>query len=152
MERREQVLAHAVHEIAAIDEILLAQREQVAAVAPFGRRGQAKQELRAEIGDQLAVGRRGGVVELVDDEVVEGVRREALQMLAPAKDPGRNRVATLAADASRRAALLVAYIRPVCALLAPCRAGASTPKVPTLFRPGSYAFGSRQIRLQHPDP
>ena len=32
-----------------------------------------------------------------------------------------------AADASRRAALLVAYIRPVCVLLAPCRAGASPP-------------------------
>jgi hypothetical protein len=104
------------------------------------------------IRDQLAVGRRGGVVELVDDEVVEGVRREALQMLAPAKDPDRNSVATLAADASRRAALLVAYIRPVCALLAPYRAGASTRKVPTLFRPGSYAFGSRRIRLRHPDP
>lgn len=85
MERREQVLAHAVHEIAAIDEILLAQREQVTAVAPFGRRRQAQQELRAEIGDQLAVGHRGGVVELVDDEVVEGVRREALQMFAPAE-------------------------------------------------------------------
>ena len=35
-----------------------------------------------------------------------------------AKDPDRNKVATLAADASRRAALLVAYILPVCALLA----------------------------------
>jgi hypothetical protein len=40
----------------------------------------------------------------------------------------------LAADASRPAALLVAFIRPVCALLAPSRAGASTPKVATLFR------------------
>src|SRR5688500_8170799 len=36
-------------------------------------------------------------------------------------------VASLATDASRRAALLVAYILPVCALLAPCRAGASAP-------------------------
>jgi len=35
----------------------------------------------------------------------------------------------MAADASRRAALLVAYILPVCALLAPGRAGASTPTV-----------------------
>jgi serine protease Do len=35
----------------------------------------------------------------------------------------------LAADASRRAALLVTYIRPVCALLAPCRAGVSTPRL-----------------------
>ena len=39
----------------------------------------------------------------------------------------------MAVDASRRAALLVAYIHPVCALLAPCRAGASTPNVATLF-------------------
>jgi hypothetical protein len=44
-----------------------------------------------------------------------------------------NRVASLAADASRRAALLVACIHPVCALLPPCRAGASTPKQATLF-------------------
>ena len=40
-----------------------------------------------------------------------------------------NNVSILAADASRGAALLVACIRPVCALLAPCRAGASTPKI-----------------------
>ena len=29
--------------------------------------------------------------------------------------------------------MLVAYIRPVCALLAPCRAGASTPRLGTLI-------------------
>ena len=85
MERRQQVLPHAVDEIAAIDEILLAQREQVAAVGPLGCRGQAEQELRTEVGDQLAVGRRGGVVELVDDDVVERVWREPLQVLAPAQ-------------------------------------------------------------------
>ena len=50
------------------------------------------------------------------------------------KGLNRNNVVTLAADASRRAALLVAYILPVCALPAPCRAGASTPKATTLFR------------------
>jgi hypothetical protein len=44
------------------------------------------------------------------------------------KGPGRIKVTILAADASRRASLLVAYILPVCALLAPCRAGASTPR------------------------
>ncbi len=43
------------------------------------------------------------------------------------------RVPSLAADASRRASLLVAYIRPVCALLAPRRAGASTPRFGTLI-------------------
>ena len=44
-----------------------------------------------------------------------------------------NKGASLAADASRRALLLVAYIRPVCALLAPRRAGASTPRLGTLI-------------------
>ena len=48
-----------------------------------------------------------------------------------------NKSITVAADASRRAALLVAYIFPVCALLAPCRAGASTPTVTNLFMSGS---------------
>src|SRR4029450_3457149 len=43
------------------------------------------------------------------------------------------RVPCLAADASRRASLLVAYIHPVCALLAPCRAGASTTRHDTLI-------------------
>ncbi|MEP7310791.1 MAG: hypothetical protein ABJA98_35280, partial [Acidobacteriota bacterium] len=40
-----------------------------------------------------------------------------------------NNVRILAADASRRAALLVTCIRPVCALLAPCLAGASTSRI-----------------------
>src|SRR6266545_3222403 len=55
------------------------------------------------------------------------------------KDPSRNRCAILAADASCLAALLVAYILPVCAPLAPCQAGASTPRTAHLFLRGSYA-------------
>ena len=43
------------------------------------------------------------------------------------KGPSGNNCTTLTADASRGAALLVASIRPVCALLAPCAAGASAP-------------------------
>ena len=35
----------------------------------------------------------------------------------------------LAAEASHAAAMLVAYILPVCALLAPCRLGGSTPRM-----------------------
>ena len=53
-----------------------------------------------------------------------------------AKDLSTNKGTTLDADASRLAALLVAYILPVCALLAPCHAGASTPIVATLFVDG----------------
>ncbi len=52
-----------------------------------------------------------------------------------AKGSGKNKVASLAADPSRRAALLVACMHPACALLAPGRAGASTPKLTTLFLP-----------------
>ena len=85
MKRRKQLPANAVDEIAAIDQVLLTEREQVSAVAPLGRRRQAEQELRTEVGDQLSVGRRGGVVELVDDDVVERVWREPLQVLATAQ-------------------------------------------------------------------
>src|SRR3954452_24864914 len=42
--------------------------------------------------------------------------------------PSGNNCTILDADASRRASLLVAYIPPVCAVLAPRRAGASTPR------------------------
>ena len=49
------------------------------------------------------------------------------------KDPEMNKGASLTADASRRASLLIAYIHPVCALLAPRRAGASTPRLGTLI-------------------
>jgi hypothetical protein len=48
----------------------------------------------------------------------------------------KNKVDVVAADASRRAALLVACIRPAYALLAPGRAGASTPTTTTLFFTG----------------
>src|SRR5882672_8674554 len=57
-------------------------------------------------------------------------------MAADGKGPSKNNVYILDADASRRAALLVTCIRPVCALLAPCRAGASTPRMQTLFFDG----------------
>jgi ethanolamine utilization protein EutM len=53
------------------------------------------------------------------------------------QDSGESKVAGLAADASRRASLLVAYILPVCALLAPCRAGASAPKLGNLTLAGA---------------
>ena len=57
-----------------------------------------------------------------------------------------NKVHILNADASRRAALLVACIRPVCALLAPRRAGASTPGYGT-FISGRALTESRNDRI-----
>ena len=62
-----------------------------------------------------------------------------------------NKGASLAADASRRASLLVTYIRPVCALLAPRRAGASTPSLGTLihFRVLTSQTDSRRSSTSH---
>ena len=66
----------------------------------------------------------GGNIDLPKFAQLVGVRDDESQPM--------NNV-TPGADASRRAALLVACILPVCALLAPCRAGASTPRMQTLF-------------------
>ena len=52
------------------------------------------------------------------------------------KGPSRNKPVISNADPSRLAALLVGYIPPVCALLAPCQAGASTPETTSLFPDG----------------
>src|SRR3982750_3793034 len=70
--------------------------------------------------------------------LIGATRKDASSwLLEDNQRPRKNNVYIVAADASRRAALLVACIRPVCALLAPCRAGASTPIVTALFRSGS---------------
>src|SRR5688572_9943727 len=69
--------------------------------------------------------------------IADTKRREHVFM-APSllKGPSGNNCTILNADASRRASLLVAYIRPVCALLAPRRSGASTPRMAHLFPDG----------------
>src|ERR1700686_2950081 len=58
---------------------------------------------------------------------------------SPRKGQSGNNCTTLAADASRLAALFVAYILPVCALLTPCQPGASTPRMAHLFPDGPLA-------------
>ena len=82
---REQALAHAFDQIATVDEILLAQRQQIASIGPLGCGGQPQQELWLEVGDQLPVGGGSRVVEFVDDDVVEGVWGEPLEMFSPAE-------------------------------------------------------------------
>ena len=79
-EAAEEVLLDALDEVAAVDEVLLAQGEEVAAVGALRGGGEAEEELRAEVVDEAPVGRGRGVVELVDDDVVEGVAREALEV------------------------------------------------------------------------
>ncbi len=84
-EAAEEVLPDALDEVAAVDEVLLTQGEEVAAVGALRRGGEGEQELRAEVVDEAAVRRGRGVVELVHHDVVEGVAREALQVGGPAE-------------------------------------------------------------------
>jgi hypothetical protein len=79
-EAAEEVLFDALDEVAAVDEVLLAQGEEVAAVGALRGGGEAEEELRAEVVDEAPIGRGRGVVELVHDDVVEGVAREALEV------------------------------------------------------------------------
>ena len=103
---------------------------------PFGKEFQIATE----------TGLAGGKEFVVHLRVIEAGHRSAIEMRRArwrarrqfrCKGPQKNKVYILAADASRRAALLVAYRLPVCALLTPCRAGASTPRMHTLcfYRP-----------------
>ena len=68
-------------EIAPVDEVLAAEGEEVASVGALGGRGQSQEELGLEVVDEAPVGAGGGVVELVDDDVVEALRAEPSKVL-----------------------------------------------------------------------
>ena len=65
------------------DEVVVAELEQRGAVHAVGSGGQAEEECRLEVVQQLAVGGGGGVVELVDDDVVEVFWVEAAEVADP---------------------------------------------------------------------
>jgi hypothetical protein len=52
----QESLPDAFREVAAVDEVLLAEREQIAAVGPLRRRRQTEEEARPEVVYQPAVG------------------------------------------------------------------------------------------------
>ncbi len=85
VEGDQEVPADTVEEIAPVDEVLLAEGEEVAAVGPLGGGGEAEEEPRPDVVDEGPVGAGGGVVELVHDEVVEGVPREVGEVPLPAE-------------------------------------------------------------------
>jgi hypothetical protein len=62
-----------------VDEVVIAQREQVSAVEPLWGRGQIEQEPRTEVAEQPPVGSRGCMVKLVDHDVVELVGVESVE-------------------------------------------------------------------------
>jgi len=80
VEGAQQALLDAGGNVAAEDEVLLAQGEQVAPVGAFGRGRESEEEPGVEVVEQPAVGGRGGVVELVHDDVVEVIPRELTQV------------------------------------------------------------------------
>ena len=76
VEGAEVLSTNPLDQIAAEDEVLAAQRQQIRAVHPLRRRRQAQHELGGEVVDDLAVASRRRVMELIDDDVVEGTWRE----------------------------------------------------------------------------
>ena len=63
-----------------VDEVFTTQAEEVRAIGPVGRRGQAQQKTGCEMLDQLLIGAGGGVVEFIDHDVVEMVSVELAQV------------------------------------------------------------------------
>ena len=57
VEGREALAPDALEEIAAVDEVLAAEREEVAAVGALGGGGEAEKKLGLEVIDEAAVGR-----------------------------------------------------------------------------------------------
>ena len=97
MEGRQQAPCDALMNVAAEHQVLAAERQQVAAIAALGCRGQAQEEAGCEIVEQATVTGRRGMMKLVDDDVVEVVGREAAQVLGPAQclDRGKDDLAFL---------------------------------------------------------
>ena len=65
------------------DQVLLTEAEKIGAVRSFGRGSEPEKEFRLEVIDEATVGARRGVVELVDDDVVEVLRPEPRKMINP---------------------------------------------------------------------
>ena len=81
VEWAEQFLPDSIDEVAAIDEVVSAKRQEVSAISSLWRCGEAEQEFGGESLEDAAIGRRLRVVELVDDDVVEVIRRESFEVL-----------------------------------------------------------------------
>ncbi len=76
LERNQELLRDAVQQVATEDEVVVAELEQRATIEAIGRRRQAEQKPGFKVREHLLVRRGSRVVELVDDDVVEVIRRE----------------------------------------------------------------------------
>ena len=89
MKGTQEPAGDALDQIAAVDEVLAAELEQVATIRALRGRRQAEQEAGLEVVDEPPIGLRRGVVELVDDQVVEGPRVQLVEVrLAPEGQDG----------------------------------------------------------------
>ena len=95
LERHEEALIDGLPEPQLDGDAMVEPLGDVLAVETLGRRGEAEQLLRREVVEQPVVGRRRRVVELVDDDDVEGVRRDLLQPICVQRLDHREDVPTL---------------------------------------------------------
>ena len=92
--RREQLRLDAAHDTALVDQVLATQAHEVAPIGTLGRCGEAKQKCGVEVIDEAPIGGRGGMMEFIDHDVVEGIARESLEVARPTQrlDRGKDDV------------------------------------------------------------
>ena len=81
----------AVDQIASVDEVFSAKSEEVPAVGSLRCGGEPEQETWLEVLDELAVASGGGVVELVNNDVVESVGLEPPEVVDAAERLDRSK-------------------------------------------------------------
>ena len=80
MERCQQTGLDAIEHRADVNQIVIAQRQDVRLIGAVWRRGQSEQEGRGEMRQQAPIGRCRRMVEFIDDDVVEMRRRKPVEM------------------------------------------------------------------------
>ncbi len=71
MKRNEKLFFHTLDEPTAEDEVVIAKAEDIGLIGTVWGRCESKKELGLEVGEEPAVGWRGGVMELVNYDVVK---------------------------------------------------------------------------------
>ena len=85
MKGRQQTRRDAGKEVATVDQVVVAQGQNVRLISTVRRSGKANQKLRGKVGQQLPVRWRCSVVKLINDDVIEVLRRKAGQVRGPAQ-------------------------------------------------------------------
>jgi hypothetical protein len=94
MERAEVTAFDALGERALVNQVVRAQRQQVSAVHAIGSRGKPKHESRLEMLDHSPIAAGGGVVKLIDDDVVESIGLKLIQVRGKGLNTGEQDAGT----------------------------------------------------------